>query len=207
MKIIISTFGEAPEGIVDGIKQFGCHKLILIVPDELKTKKATAGLREIEKTTKQMKIQLQKIKLPPYSLMENIQKIKEIIRNESQNEIILNVTGGRKTLSLAATLAGFVANPKEIVYITEEDKTTIQIPKFTIGEKLITKEKRSILGSISKNTTLIEIEKCLGDKGDISKNYYSMKKHLRELADEGLIEISKERPQTYTITPSGELVR
>ncbi|MFH1824186.1 MAG: DUF6293 family protein [Candidatus Firestonebacteria bacterium] len=206
MKTVIATFGEAPGGIVAVIKQNGCEKLILLMSKD-PSKKAERGLEDIESLTKQLDIKLKKIEVPPYSLMENIHRIKEIINSEKENEIILNVTGGRKPLSLAATLAGFVSNPKRIIYVTEENDEILEIPKLTIGEKMLSQEKRTILNSIKTNTKTEEITDYLKGKNSKSNEYHNVMKHLRELADMGLIKINDGRPYTYSITPSGELLR
>jgi len=206
MKTIISTFGEAPGGIIEGIKQFGCQKLVLLLSDMPQTKKSIRGLRKIEKNTIEMNIPLEKIIMPPYSIMDNVHKIKQVII-ENGNNVILNITGGRKTLSLAAALAGFVTNPEKIIYIQEEDNKPIEIPKFTIYEKLLSNEKRIILNVIKKNTNLNDIKKLLKNQ-NISKNEPILRKHLRDLERKELIEIDKNsRPHKYNITPSGELLR
>lgn len=204
MKTIISTFGENPEGIIQGIKQFGCEKLILLLPRKL-NKNSKDGLNKIEILTKEIGIRLEKVEISPYSLMENIDKIKQLVSNNGE-EVILNITGGRKTLSLAAALAGFVSNPERIIYIQEEDNKPMQIPQFTIHEKLISKEKRLILKCIKNDTIAEDIIKSL-KKENMPKKYYTIMKHLRELEQMGLIEISKSRPHTYRILPNGELLR
>jgi len=202
MRVIISTFGVAPGGIIQGIIQNGCEKLILLVPKDLKSQK---NLKEIEKKAKQMEIRVEKVMVSPYSLMENIEKIKQLLRKN--DDVILNVTGGRKPLSLAATLAGFVANPKRIIYIQEENNRAIEIPKFTLYDKVLSKEKRTILKNIKNNMTIEDIKKSLKNEDGMSKNYHVLMKHLRELAEFGLIQISNGRPHTFNILPSGELLR
>jgi len=206
MKTIIATFGEEPGGIIASIKQNGCEKLILLIPDNLSAKGAR-GLEKTENTAKQMEIKVQKIKVSPYSIMENINKIKELVSAQDGSEVILNVTGGRKPLSLAATLAAFVANPQKIIYVQEENDQSIEIPRFTIGEKLLSEEKRAILKSIKNNTSIEQIKNSLKGKNNNSTEYHAIMKHLRELGEMGLVETSDGRPHTYTITPSGELVR
>lgn len=206
MKTIISTFGISAGGIIASIKENGCDNLIVLISDDM-TNEAKMELKKLEDVTKSLGIDIQKVIVSPYSLMENIQRIKSIIKSYSGSEILLNVTGGRKPLSLAATLAGFVSNPDRIIYVREEDNKPIEIPKFTMGEKLLSHEKRTILNSINKSTTFDEIKKFLEKNKMKSRQYHAIMKHLRELAEAGLIEINKTRPQTYTITPSGELLR
>jgi len=206
MKTIISTFGISAGGIIASIKENGCDNLIVLVSDDM-TKEAKDELKKLENITKTLGINIQKIIVSQYSLMENIQRIKSIIKAHSDSEILLNVTGGRKPLSLAATLAGFVSNPDRIIYVREEDNNPIDIPKFTIGEKLISEEKMAILNSINSSTTLDEIRKFLKRKKMNSTEYHTIMKHIRELVDGGLIKVNKGRPNTYSITPSGELLR
>ena len=203
MKTIISTFGEEPEGIIQGIKQNGCEKLILLIPEKLSVD-SKRGLEKVETLTKEMEIQIEKIVVSPYDMMENIKKIKRLVA-ENADDVILNITGGRKTLSLAASLAGFVSLPKDIIYIQEENNQSISIPKFTLTDKLLRPEKMEILKCIKANTTMEEIKKSL--KNDKSKKYHTIMKHLRELAEMELIEIINGRQHTYTITPGGELLR
>ena len=202
MKTIISTFGVEPEGIIQGIIQNGCEKLILLVPDDLKSKK---NLKQIENMAKQMEIIIEKIIVSPYSFMENVQKIKEIVRQN--DEVIINITGGRKPLSLAAAMAGFVTNPKKIIYIQEENNQPIEIPKFTMYENIFSAAKLTILKSIKNNMTIDDIIKSLENEKSISKEYHVIMKHLRELAEFGLIEKTKSRPHKFSILPSGELLK
>lgn len=204
MKTIISTFGEEPEGVIQGIKQFGCEEMILLVPERLRSEKAKRGLKRIEHLTNNMGIRLEKVEVSPYSLMENIKKIKELI-SKSDNSIILNITGGRKILSIAAVLAGFVSKTEKIIYIQEETNVPIEIPRFTLYENILSKEKRSILNSIKINTTVGEIQKSL-KKDNISKNYPVIMKHLRELENMGLIRTENSRPHKYTLLPSGNFL-
>ncbi len=205
-KVMIATFGISPGGIKAAIKQNGCEKLILIYSEKM-TEEASQELRKIEELVKYFGIELVKIEVHPYSIMDNITRMKEIIKNEKGKEIILNVTGGRKTLSLAATLAGFVTNPTKIVYIQEENDQAIEIPKFTLGEKLISNEKRRILLSINKNTKFEEIQNYVKKQDIGASRYHNIMKHLRELYSLGLIEIEAGKPQSYSLTPSGELLR
>jgi len=201
--VIISTFGESPGGTIASIKQNGCEKLILILSKDL-TKKAKEGLKRTEQIARQMNIRVEKVAVPPYELMENIQKIKRLITTQDGNNVILNVTGGRKPLSLAATLAGFVANPSKIIYVQEENDQPIEIPKFTLGDKLLRPEKMKILKCIENNTTVKEIKEKLGNR----KKYHNITKHLRELERLELIRLdNNSRPHKYSITTSGELLR
>ena len=201
MKVMIATFGVKSGGITEGIKKFGCEKLILFLSKTPQAKESVGELKKIEKRVKEMNIPMQKVIVSPYALMENVQKIKEYVKSQEGNEVTLNVTGGRKTLCLAATLAGFVSNPKRIVYIPEDYNQTIEIPRFTVKQKFLPKQKQGILKVIGKNTTYEEIEKSA------RKKYHALMKQLRELETMELIEISKKRPHTYTIKPSGELLR
>ncbi|MBU2520572.1 MAG: DUF1887 family protein [Nanoarchaeota archaeon] len=210
MKTIISTFGISHGGIKAHIEQVirknGCEKLILLFQKDL-TDEAKKNLKEMESLTDQLGIKFEPITVSPYSLMENVQKIKKLIKSEGENEVILNVTGGRKTLSLAATLAGFVSNPEKIVYVTEEKNEIIEIPKFTMGEKILSNEKHMILEIINEKTDIEKITEDLKKNNSKSNEYHNVMKHLRELADMGLIKINDGRPYTYSITPSGELLR
>jgi CRISPR locus-related DNA-binding protein len=206
MNVMIATFGVESGGITDGIKLFGCEKLILLLSEKPQSEKAVENLKEIEKTTKQMRIPLEKVIISPYSITENIQKVKGIVESYKGNEIVLNVTGGRKTLSLAATLAGFISNPSRIVYIQEEEHIPLEIPRFPLKKKIVDNTKGHILQCVKKNTTYEEIKEYLKRNGG-PQNYPAIMKHLRQLSQSGLIEISRKRPQTYSITPSGEFLR
>ncbi len=138
--------------------------------------------------------------------MENIKKIKLLIRKEETP--ILNVTGGRKPLSMAATLAGFVTKPEKIIYVQEENNKPLEIPRFTIYDKLLSKEKKIILSKINNKTSLEEILLKLKKNGDISPKEPAVRKHLRELLEMDLINIDKDsRPYTYTINVNGKLLR
>ncbi len=204
MKTLISTFGEEPDGIIQGIKQFPCDKLILLISHKLVSKKAKDGLRKLEKISKDMEIIVEKVEVSPYFFMENLEKIKRVI-NENDN-VTINITGGRKTLSLAAAFAGSVTKAERIIYIQEENNQVIEIPKFIMYERMLSEEKFAVLRAVRECNNLRDIINFLKNK-KMSTEEPVLRKHLRELEKNGLIEINKDkRPHKYRILLSGELL-
>ncbi|MEM3048654.1 MAG: CRISPR-associated CARF protein Csa3 [Candidatus Bathyarchaeia archaeon] len=199
MKTIIATAGEEPAGIIESLKIHPCRKLILITDERGKK----AAVPKILKATEILDIKTEIVTVDPYDIPSIINTIKNKI-NEQDTPTILNVTGGRKTMALAATLAGMVAGEKveDIIYITEEEHKPVSLPRLLNPESILTSEKRKILRIIADKT-----ETTAEDlQAEMNVKMQAVWKHLRELEQLGYITSSKSKPRKFKLTLSGQLL-
>ncbi len=199
MKTIIATAGEEPAGIIESLKIHPCRKLILITDERGKK----AAVPKIMKATEILDIKTEIVTVDPYDIPSIINTIKNKI-NEQDTPTILNVTGGRKTMALAATLAGMVAGEKveDIIYITEEEHKPVSLPRLLNPESILTSEKRKILRIIADKT-----ETTAEDlQAEMNVKMQAVWKHLRELEHLGYITSSKSKPRRFKLTLNGRLL-
>ncbi|MEA1924495.1 MAG: CRISPR-associated CARF protein Csa3, partial [Candidatus Altiarchaeota archaeon] len=95
--------------------------------------------------------------------------------------IIINITGARKTQSLGALYGAYARREliEKIVYITEEDNETIELPLLSFN---LSKTKKRILEEIKNGEKSV---RNLAKKTGISRAmaYH----HIRELKESGYI--------------------
>ncbi|MBS7626742.1 CRISPR locus-related DNA-binding protein [Candidatus Bathyarchaeota archaeon] len=199
MKTIIATAGEEPAGIIESLKIYPCGKLILITDERGKK----AAVPKILNATEILDIKTEIVTVNPYDIPSIIDTIKKKI-NEQDTPTILNVTGGRKTMALAATLAGMVAGEKveDIIYVTEEEHKTVSLPRLLNPESLLTSEKRKILRIINDKTETSAEEL----QAEMNVKMQAIWKHLRELEQLGYITSCKSKPRKFKLTLSGQLL-
>ena len=195
--IIIATVGKQPEGIVESIKRFPCDKLVLVA-DEWSQDKA---LPKVQEAAKALNLKTEIVNAKPYDVLDIATKMKEVIRANRGNRIILNITGGTKTMAIAGTLAGMATGDiiEDVIYITEDKQEVISIPRLPNPEKLLSLEKREIVRVISKKGKLTADELHGLIKGQMQVIW----KHLRELEEIGYVRSTAEKPRKYTLTESG----
>jgi len=199
MSIIMATAGEEPAGIIESLKMYHCEKLILFA-DERGKKMAVP---KILNATEILSIKTEVVTVDPYDILGMVDLFKEKIA-EQDDSVILNVTGGRKTMALAATLVGMVAGDKvkDVVYITEEEHKPVSLPRLLNPEALLTNEKRTILRMLAEKKEATAEDLQAGTKVKLQAIW----KHLRELEQLGYIAASEGKPRRFELTPSGQLL-
>jgi CRISPR locus-related DNA-binding protein len=198
MNVIIATVGEEPAGIVESIKRYPCDKLILFT-DKRGMKNA---MPKIMKIAEALNIETETILVDPYDTLGMIDLIKAKILEQHDAGMILNVTGGRKTMAIAAAFAGMVMGDKvkDIIYITEEKHKIVSLPRLLNPDSLLTNEKRRILQTLKERREATAEELKAGSK------MQAVWKHLRELERLGYITSSKGKPRKFKLTLSGRLL-
>ena len=195
----MATAGEEPAGIIESLKMYHCEKLILFA-DERGKKMAVP---KILNATEILSIKTEVVTVDPYDILGMVDLFKEKIA-EQDDSVILNVTGGRKTMALAATLVGMVAGDKvkDVVYITEEEHKPVSLPRLLNPEALLTNEKRTILRMLAEKKEATAEDLQAGTKVKLQAIW----KHLRELEQLGYIAASEGKPRRFELTPSGQLL-
>jgi len=143
--VIIATLYDK-EPVMVSATRFGADSIFLIV-DETPNETQLASLETIKKALgKAIKLEIVKTKL--YDIVDTAKKSVSIIDNHSEKDsIIIDITASRKTQSLGLLFAAY-KRPNlvnKIVYISEEDKATIELPKLSFK---ITDSQEVLLNTI-----------------------------------------------------------
>jgi CRISPR-associated protein Csa3 len=192
---LISTLYN-PEPIIPSIHKYSPSKVIL-----LRGSKATEGARKTLDESEKLITRLFKgvakiepVEVDSYDIYKIAKRTTELIEREQEegNRIIVNVTGGRKTMSLGV-LFGCYARPElveGINYTTEEENQFIELPKLSLG---VTERKRVVLEAIAEGLSIGSIAtKLKRTRGMI----YA---HLKELRDSGYID------ENFKLTTAGKI--
>jgi CRISPR locus-related DNA-binding protein len=200
MSVIMATAGEEPAGIIESLKMYHCEKLILFSDERGKR----MAVPKVLKAAEVLNIKTQLVTVDPYDILGMVDLFKEKIAEQRESSIILNVTGGRKTMAIAATLAGMVAGNKvkDVIYITEEEHKPVSLPRLLNPETLLTKEKRAILQMLAKKKGATAEDLQTG----MEVKLQAVWKHLRELEKLGYIRAYERKPRRLELTPSGQLL-
>jgi len=185
VRVVISTVYSG-RSIKVAIKELSPNKLILIVDKPIdKTKEET--VKEIKKFYGEI-IQIETLQTSLYNIPEIMEKVIKVIDEESkkENEILIHITEGRKTTSLALLFAGYARKEKikGAYYVIEETNEILPLPliKLELGES-----KKKLLQEINKgNGKIKKIEKKLKIKQS------AVYQHIQELKKEGYLEDTKE---------------
>lgn len=191
MKIMIATV-YSYEPIIKSVISLGTEKLILII-DNNPNQEQELGINKIKETLSEY-VEIILFKTKNYNLLEIIKNIVELIDNLNTNNLILNISSGRKTKALGLMYAGFCRKNliSRIIYVTKENSEILDLPILDIK---ITKNEKHLLLEISKNN-VFNINDVRG-KMNISKS--QIYKILENLRLKGLVD------QNNLITLSGEI--
>lgn len=190
---LISTIYSL-EPVMFCITHFSPKKIVLLIDKEPDNKQSEA-IRMLNETIGQV-LKIKSNETALYDVLTIAKDTVNIIEHEHSegNEIIVNISGGRKPQALGALFGCYARHEmvKKIVYVTEEDKHIIELPILNFG---ISKTKRKILEELEKDGISV---KNLSDKIGISRGMtYN---HIRELRDMGFIDREK-----LEITTAGKL--
>lgn len=199
MKTLISTVYE-PEPTIAGIMKTTPDKLILVY-DQNPAEKVKEAVNKIKQDYKNI-IPIEELKIDVYNIPETIEKLVKKIDQEKKanNSIHINLTSGRKTVTIACLYAAMKRDKAvdEIFYIREEDHEKIGLPHPPIR---VSKLKECLLEAIEEHQP---IEKSRL-KELIQIKEYTLNQYISEMLKSKLID-AKERAK-YTITEKGRIYK
>ena len=180
MNVLISTLYSF-EPVILASTKLGVDKLILMIddkPNEIQRKSLDLIKESLGKV-----VEVKQIKTEVYNIVKVAEEaIKAIDYESDKNIIYVNITGARKTQSLGLLFAAYcrVEKIKQIVYVIEETKQMISLPKLNFN---LNNSQKQILEYVN-NKELTSLSD-LSSKIKISRGM--LYRTIKELKDLGLI--------------------
>ncbi len=163
----IINIGYHTEHVYKPISEFGASRVIIIYTkddepyiSEKDHETIDKAVKKAEELCNMLGIDCEKVRVNGIDFEKNVEIFREIIQKE--NNVIINLTGGRKITSFALLYAALYEfkNIDKIVYV--HDKRIIEFPKIAHPYNL-TKFERRILASLNEGEkTITEIAKEFG---------------------------------------------
>lgn len=173
MKIQIASFALVPEHIYIAERNFHAEKLILILSKEninnkdKKNVEINDKIKEVVEFYEKMNIPTEKLYFDYKDFMGMTLKLANLINKFSnQDEILLNLSGSRRSIPISLIYAGtFISNFRDInikCVVIPEDKTYTPfnlLPNYLPNEIDI-----KLMSNLSQNITLTNLEEYIGIK-------------------------------------------
>lgn len=217
MRIQVASFALVPDHIFIAERNFHTEKLILILSEENKEKQTNTSeeifsrINEVIGFYEKLNVLVEKVYMNYKNFMEMTVKLARIInRFSSDDQILLNLSGGRRSIPISLIYAGtFISNFKDInikCVVIPEDKTYTPfnlLPNYLPDEIDI-----NLMSKLPQNLTLTDLEKYLGIKQPtISMRLKRLEKHgfvtvkgrERELTDLGQLMVDINNLEINTV--------
>lgn len=138
MTILFSTLGFHPEKLLGAVPNISDYLERVVVYTASENEEARrislAALKNVEDALRQMEVQMEHREFSsPWDLCGMLETLIRDLLKEKTDEIIFNLTGGPKTMTVAVTLACLFLGVKAI-YIPEKsgDNRALELPLFRI---------------------------------------------------------------------------
>ncbi|MCF7871618.1 CRISPR locus-related DNA-binding protein [Candidatus Woesearchaeota archaeon] len=195
-KILIATL-YVFEPVIASATKMSADRLILLI-DKKPDKKQVESLEILKKSLGSV-MEITTVETEVYDIVEVAKETVKIIDLLSdKDEIYVDITAGRKTKALGLLFGAYARTDrvKKIMYVKEEDKSIVSLPKLSYA---ITPGQYKIVHYLHKNSIVSMID--LAKEIDISRAM--LYKHIKELKDMDVIENTKEGLQ---LTDYGRIV-
>ena len=130
-------------------------------------------------------------------------------RARAGERVVFNLSGGMRVLCLAAFVAAMLLSarlPVEVELETEDSSALIGVPRAVLALprtfSLLSREKLEVLAALAQRSRGI---RELAE--ELDRDETTVRRHLQELVEAGLVEALGRRPRGYRLTRLGELVR
>ncbi len=204
VNVLISSVYEIIDPIVASVSKYNIKKIILLRQKDL-DKKMEVSLNKLKETFKKPNFDLEiKIIEDVYSIYNVANSLVNILDAlPSKDKVYLNITGGRKTLSLGLLFGAYArANKiKEIVYVTEEKGQFVILPKLDFDLSESEKKVLEYILNCNKNNCDLIITRLAEDIGLSRAMVYKV---LTELENRDYI--TSDTENKYILTDAGKIV-
>jgi CRISPR-associated protein Csa3 len=199
-KILISTV-YGPDPVLLSCTKISPQKLILLVTDE--NDKVIKESLDLIKNSLGRVLEYEIISIPQYDIIKIAQIVVNIIdKIHFGNEIIINITSGRKTQSMGVLFGAYARKDhvKKIAYYPEgeEKGSVVYLPILSMK---LTESQEKIMDIIKLNK--IQSYKTLADSSGLSSAM--VYRSVDELISSGLLE--KTQDNGLVLTDAGKLIR
>ena len=189
----IATFGEEPENVLIGVRNFPIHKLSLICLEEhvSDAQEFSSGLKSVLR----IPVEILAVGKPVLeTVLEAFAKILAKERGKYQDYVV-NVAGGEKLLGCAALSAAFINGLKAIGV---EGKNPVMLPIIKLSySELISDAKKNILRAIYTAGGVVDSLQHLSEISNYGKPLLSYHIHgaddAKGLEDLGLVSVKKSK--------------
>ncbi len=184
-KVLIATLYN-PNPIFVASNRLGPDRLILLLSKN-PPKEQKESYKLISESLGRV-VDVKKVEIDMYNIVEIAKKAVEIIDMQPKNDdIYVNITGGRKTQALGLLFAAYVRNHviKGIAYNPEEDKTAVVwLPKLCFK---LTDSQRKVMEILIKEDTSCCSYTDLAEKVGISRAMFY--RNIEELKNQGYLNV------------------
>lgn len=206
MKIELASFALVEEHLYEAHTHFHPEKVILILSNEdleeanEKSKEIKEKINEITDFYLKLKIPLEKVYINYKNFMETTIKLAQIIQTFNENdEILLNLSGGRRSIPIAMIYASSIVSNFQalniqcvVIPLDRTYKPFYLLPNYIPDETDV-----KLMSKLNENSTLKELEKFL----QIKQPTISIR--LKKLEKFGYVILKGRRRE---LTPIGKLV-
>ncbi len=199
-KVLISTV-YSPDPVLLSCTKISPDRLILLVTDK-KDKVISESLDLIKKSIGRI-LTIEVIQIPQYDIIKIAKTVvKSIDKISLEDEIIVNITSGRKTQSMGVLFGAYARKDhvKRIAYYPEgeEKGSVVYLPILSMK---LSESQEKIMDSISSNK--IQSYKSLADATGLSTAM--VYRAVDELINSGLVEKTKD--EGLILTDAGKIMR
>jgi len=155
--VLFGTLGFHAGKFLDAVPRAGVPVERIVIytgraAGQAERRMSTAALAEVEQTLRSMTIPCTHREFSsPWNFVEILRAMMSDLRQERAENVVFNLTGGPKTMTVAATIACLVAGAKA-VYVPEELKggaAPIELPLLRIRySEILTKGQQRVLRAI-----------------------------------------------------------
>jgi len=178
------------EPVMAAVTKFSPERVILLREDDAPSEKLRTEQMIRDTLGKVIEVDTKITSI--YDVVEIAKDTVDIIEEENAHgrEVIVNITGARKTQSLGALFGAYARRElvEKVIYITEEDNETIELPLLSFD---LSKSRKRILEEIEKGEKSVrKIAKKIGISRAMTYQYIKELKSLGYIKDKKGLEIT-----------------
>ncbi len=213
MTTIYATLGFTPEKLLAAVASVpNVERVVFYTAHSPDTRqKSEHAAKEVEKVLRQLGVESKSVVLrSPWNFLEILRALLEDLGSRPVRDAVFNLTGGPKTMTVAATIVSILLGVP-LVYFPEKEeigRDPIRLPVLKLAySSLLTDRQRVVLREISKRGGSVR-------NADLHRALRitppSLEHHVRKLEELGMVHVSmmKEdrRHRIVEITEAGQLL-
>ena len=214
MTLFVITLGFEEKFAVRMITRHGLDKgdrlLLVTGPRTPQSERAVSFLSEFARRYYGGEVAVEVEEVRVAGFVELVRRLYDLVsaRARGGERVVFNLSGGMRALCLAALAAAQLLSsryPVEVELETEDSSALVEVPKALLALprtlSSMGREKLEVLAALSRGA-----KPARELAGELDKDETTVRRHLQELAEAGLVEEAGRRPKSYRLTGLGELV-